>query len=131
MNDDNALSGRSRIDGATDAVLPHHAHFPEFPFEVLDVWLVHGCEAMLLNELRDAEKSLSYVFGQSVEFTRYSPIQDLDPLGHCPNGISKKRSGPADFRLRRLDADIDGKGHLATEKGPSRDHPGARRRSCP
>jgi hypothetical protein len=49
---------------------------------MLDVWLMHRREAMLLDELGYSQKPLSYVRRQAVELLRDPMIEDLHAPGH-------------------------------------------------
>ena len=121
VDDDNALSNRGHVDGASNAALPFHAHLPEFPVEVLDVRFVHSGEPMLFDELYDAEKPLSYVLGQSVELTLHSPIQDFDTPTHLLNDIPKRRLRPAGLRGTASDDRHAAKGDLIERARRTRD----------
>jgi len=95
VDDDNAFSSRGQVNGTSDAVLPLHAHLPEFPVEVLDMRFVHSGDPILFDELYDAEKPLSHVLGHSIELPLHSPIQDFDTPTHLVSDISQIRLRPA------------------------------------
>jgi hypothetical protein len=58
---------------------------------MLDMWLVHGSDAVLLDELDDAQESLSNVLRQFIELSLDPPIQEFDVPRRILNIISKKR----------------------------------------
>ena len=76
---------------ARDPIFSLHAHLPEFPLEMLDMWLVHGSDAVLLDELDNAQESLSNVLRQVIELSLDPPVQEFDMPCHILNNISKKR----------------------------------------
>lgn len=67
MHNNYPLSGCRYVDGTSYPVLPFHAHFPESSLQVLDMRLVHGMEAVVLDELDNAQKPLTHIHSQRVE----------------------------------------------------------------